>query len=89
MRLYRIYELDVNGEVVRPHSFEFQDDADAFSEALALRGSYGAEIWCGARLVGSVPGVVRSLFGSPEERSRKTAEACARAPLHPASKEPD
>lgn len=58
MSEYRVYQLARNGKIHTPHNIVAEDDAEALARAMALRGSYGAEIWQGKRLVAQVPGLV-------------------------------
>ena len=52
---YRIYQLDIAGHIISGADFEGTTHREAFVAAIAaLQPGKNAEVWQGARLVGSV-----------------------------------
>jgi hypothetical protein len=55
MITYRIYSLDLQGQIVSRSEADCDNDADAYARARATLEADGeAEVWVGRRLVGRV-----------------------------------
>ena len=69
----RVYLLGRDGKIDLREDIKASDDADALWQARALSTWYGAEVWCGTRLVGRVPSTSKPWMTSRGARSAASA----------------